>query len=509
VGTTLGVKLNSVNLASDQGPGGPAVASITVIGPPTLLKAFTPSTIALNGTSVLSFTVTNPNPTVSLTNVGFTDPLPTGVVIAAPLVLTGACGGGVIGATAGGNTITLAGATLAAGANCIFSVTVRGTTAGTIANTTSTVSSIEGGPGAAASATLTVSAGTAPVIGKTFGAASILTGASTSLTFTITNPNAFAALSGVGFSDALPPGLVVSTPNGLSGACDAGTIAAVAGGGTISLAAATLAGGGSCTFWVNVTGTTAGPKPNTTTNVISVEAGTGNVATANLTVIAPGATTISKTFGTSFVTVGRSTSLSFLITNPNASTALTGIAFSDTLPAGLVVATPNGLTGSCGAGTITAAAGGSTISRAGGTLAAGGSCTFTLNVTGTTPGLKTNTTTTVTSTEGGADGVTTASITVGEIPVPVFEEPRRVVGAGGVIEAILRRTPTPVPAAVAAAPAALPAILPPNTGDGGLGKHEHRNVFGAGLLALVVGAILTGVAGAIVKGRRTTWGRDA
>ncbi len=48
------------------------------------------------------------------------------------------------------------------------------------------------------------------------------------------------------------------------------------------------------------------------------------------------------------VPLGGETTLEFVIANPNPSTTLTGVGFSDNLPSGLVVATPsNGLSGSC------------------------------------------------------------------------------------------------------------------------------------------------------------------
>jgi len=49
---------------------------------------------------------------------------------------------------------------------------------------------------------------------KAFGAASIPLNGTTSLTFTLINSNDFDVLTG--FTDALPAGLVVATPNGLS-----------------------------------------------------------------------------------------------------------------------------------------------------------------------------------------------------------------------------------------------------------------------------------------------------
>jgi hypothetical protein len=202
----------------------------------------------------------------------------------------------------------------------------------------------------------------------------------------------------------------VATPNGLGNSCG-GTDSAVAGSGAVSLSGVTLAANASCTLTVNVTGTTAGAKTNTSDEVTSANGGNGSTATANLTVVAP--PSISKAFGTFPIQVGGSTSLSFTINNPNAGTALSGVGVGDVLPSGLVVATPNGLTGSCGGGTITATAGSGAISLLGATLPAMGSCTFAVNVTGATPGVKNNTSGAVTSTEAGSGNTASANLTVG------------------------------------------------------------------------------------------------
>ena len=256
-----------------------------------------------------------------------------------------------------------------------------------------------------------------PTIAKSFGAVTMLVNESTSLSFTIDNPNKTTTLTGVGFTDALPQGLLVSTPNGLTGTCGGGNIVASAGSGAISLTGATLVGSASCTFSVNVTGTSLGTKNNTTSAVTSVEGGAGGTASASVTVgagVAP--PTIAKSFAAASIVLNGSTSLSFTIRNPNQSTTLTGVGFTDALPAGLVVSTPNGLTGSCGGGTIVATAGSGAISLTGATLAVSASCTFSVNVTGTTSGTKNNTTGAVTSVEGGAGGTASASVTVGPPP---------------------------------------------------------------------------------------------
>jgi hypothetical protein len=64
----------------------------------------------------------------------------------------------------------------------------------------------------------------------------------------------------------------------------------------------------------------------------------------------------------------------------------------------------------CG-GTATATAGSATVSLSGVTLAANGSCTLSVNVTGTTPGPKNNFVT-VSSTNGGTGNTKNANITV-------------------------------------------------------------------------------------------------
>ncbi|MEP7343579.1 MAG: hypothetical protein ABI977_38015, partial [Acidobacteriota bacterium] len=252
-----------------------------------------------------------------------------------------------------------------------------------------------------------------PAISKNFGAATILVGGVTSLNFTINNPNTATALNNVSFTDTLPTGLVVDTPNGLSGSCGGGTITATQNTGIVSLSGAVLAASGSCTFSVNVKGTIAGQKDNTV-SVTATEASGVTPGTATLTVI--GAPALTKAFTPATVVTGQSSSLGFTITNSNTTVALSGIQFTDTLPAGLTVGT-SGPTAACGGTYSTTAPG--TISFTGGTLAAGNpnptTCTFSVNVATAMAGTFNNTSGVITATESGPGATSNqATLTVNQ-----------------------------------------------------------------------------------------------
>src|SRR4029077_7177104 len=128
---------------------------------------------------------------------------------------------------------------------------------------------------------------------------------STSLSFTITNPGGnAAALTGVGFTDTFPAGIVVATPSGLTSSCN-GSISAAVGSNHVTLSNATLAQNASCTFSVNVRGSFPGDFTNTTGAVTSANGGSGNTASANLSVTSPPA--IAKAFGAATIPINGTT----------------------------------------------------------------------------------------------------------------------------------------------------------------------------------------------------------
>ena len=119
-----------------------------------------------------------------------------------------------------------------------------------------------------------------PILAKTFSASEMAVDSSVTLTFTIANPNAATDLTGVGFTDPLPSGLIVANPDSLNRFCDPGTITLSAH--SIQLTGATVFANASCVFAVDVYAVESGVQVNVTDPVTSNEGGTGNSATATI-----------------------------------------------------------------------------------------------------------------------------------------------------------------------------------------------------------------------------------
>lgn len=383
-------------------------ATTTVVQPPTISKAFGSTFLGVNGTTTLTFTIGNANPSTNFTNVAFTDTLPAGLIVANPNGLVNNCGSGTVTAVAGLNSISVSALSRNAATSCTIVVNVTANSEGAKNNVTGAISSTQGGTGLTASATLNVIA--APTFTKSFGASSIQLNGTTTLSFAITNASATFPLNNVSFTDNLVAGLVVATPPNQVGMCGGGTITANAGASSISLAGATIAANTNCTFSVNVTGTSAGVKNNSVT-LSTTELGSTPTATASINVIAP--PTIAKAFSPTSIASGGSSTVTLTLTNPNATDTLTGASFTDTLAN---MSAAGGAVGGTCAGTTpaTLSAGATALSFSGITIPAGGSCTVTFAVTSTTAGNHPNTTSGVTTAQTPTAGQAsnTATLTV-------------------------------------------------------------------------------------------------
>src|SRR5262249_8947671 len=111
---------------------------------PGLIKSFSPTTIALGGTTVLTFTISNPPTGNPAQTFSFTDTLPAGLQVAGTPGVVSSCTGGTITATAGSKTITVSGAQVgqSTGSATICTISVNVTNApgqaGTCPNATFT-----------------------------------------------------------------------------------------------------------------------------------------------------------------------------------------------------------------------------------------------------------------------------------------------------------------------------------------------------------------------------------
>jgi uncharacterized repeat protein (TIGR01451 family) len=222
-------------------------------------------------------------------------------------------------------------------------------------------------------------------------------GVGQTLTYTITVPNTGAANTvGTTLIDLIPVGTsYVAGSTTLNGAVvpDIGGVMPYVAGAPINssaLAAGVIAINTSAVVTFKVVVNPSPPQIITNTASIDPDgagpAGVIQVAAVNTPLTPPVA---SKTFTPSTIAANTVSTLTILVSNANAQ-SLTTLAFSDTLPAGVVIANPSNLATTCGAGVPIATPGGITLGLSSATVPASGSCTVSASVTGASPGIFTN-----------------------------------------------------------------------------------------------------------------------
>ncbi len=162
VGPVAGSYINTTNIvtSTNGGNGNNASATLRALESPQVSKGFSPSTISVGGTSILTVTISNPNPSDTLNNVAVSDTYVTGLLNSSspnPVVFCSPASSAIlVGGVGSANSVGLSGATLAAGGFCRVTVNVVASLVGVIPNTTSAVTSTNAGSSNAATANLIV-----------------------------------------------------------------------------------------------------------------------------------------------------------------------------------------------------------------------------------------------------------------------------------------------------------------------------------------------------------------
>ena len=370
-----------------------------------IAKAFSPGTISAGGTATLTITLQNPTGT-DYTGVRFVDNLPAPMTVAADPSISNTCDGTV--STTPSNTISLTCGIITAGSpaapgTCTISVQVTVPMDAVSGNLTNTIPRDAVGTDQgvsnprAATDGITVR-GANVTASKSFSNNSITVGGDSMLRIDYIAPSD-TNLTGFSIIDDLPSGMTISnsTPASMNGCGDSAILTASTGEATISLTDGLILAGQRCRISVFVTGSVPGAYTNTIplANILNNENRfpPGELsANLNIRTPAPGNLAIAVVKGFDPLTVfgGASSTMSVLLINPG-NVPLAGIAFTDTMPDGMVLANPLHFNmGSCG-GTLSGVSGTSSFSFSGGLLPAGGRCTLTLSVTMTINGNLTNT----------------------------------------------------------------------------------------------------------------------
>lgn len=267
---------------SNAGRASATTATLTVNAPtaPVLTKHSSPNPIAAGATSTLTFTIANK--ATNTTGVGFVDTLPTGVRATATPTAVSGCGAPTLNFSAGPpSTVTATGISLAANGNCVITVPITSSNAGSYANTSSNIGTITGGLDASkVSDTLLVRQAT---LTKAFSPTAVQPSTPATLTFTITNAAGQPQFSPLNFTETLPTNLVLAAAPTAS-QCN-GSVSGTAGTSTITVANAGLvANQPNCIITAQVQSTQTGLYNNTSAQISNLSANLSNNVNASLAV---------------------------------------------------------------------------------------------------------------------------------------------------------------------------------------------------------------------------------
>ncbi|MES9861095.1 MAG: hypothetical protein ABW157_09090 [Candidatus Thiodiazotropha sp. LLP2] len=369
-------------------------AELNVILEPTVSKIFAPTTVSIGERSTLTVTINN-NAGIPLTGTSLTDTLPTGVTVyTAPTAAT-TCADAAVLATAGENEISITGATIPANGSCTFSVDIAASMTGTLTNTIgANAIATDQGISNPAPANANIEVLAAPSISKAFDPASINTEGTSTLTLSLGNSNTDPITLTSVLVDALPGDVLIETPNGLVTTCP-GAVTATPGDIQVSYANGASIPSGGCTISVDVTSALDGTYINTiAAGQMTTSAGNNPqpaVATLGIGAIFDAAPSINKAFAPSTIDVNDISTLTLTLENPNLTSLTLNADFTDNLPAGVQIANPNNLGGSCVLGSVTATPGSNQVIYANGAIIPAVSCTIVVDVTSAIAGSYNNT----------------------------------------------------------------------------------------------------------------------
>ncbi len=409
VSSTNTPAVNTVNpndVTADNGVfnASPASATLNKFASPgvNISKAFNPITLpSVGAVSRLTVNVQNNAPgAVLLTNAGFVDNMPAGMVLSATPNPVSNCPGASMTAVAGASSFAMANATLAANSSCLVAVNVTLVSSGTFQNTlparvlTNDQNVSNADPFSTSLATLATLG-----VEKAFNPVAALPNTPVQLKIRVIN-SLNLSFTNLSVTDNLPAGMTVSSPSALSTTCTGAAESATSS--TISLTGASLpaASGGvaaTCEITVLVQAASFGAFTNTipaggVTGLSSLGTTVSNLDPARAVFRTLQPLSLTKAFANANRIPGQSDTLTITISNPNAS-AINNVSLIDNLPTNAYLANPPAQSTTCTSSTITengapltvpvnvgATAGGTSLRISGAQIPANGSCTFQADV---------------------------------------------------------------------------------------------------------------------------------